>query len=275
MEKKIKTGKVFLIAGSEPLGSAGVQADIKAITRCGGWAAAALTCIVDEDVNRIKGIHHLPTDLIVSQAESFLSTVGADCIKTGILPTEEIIRAVAGVLKTLPNLPLKGKLNDSLPLREGGEGSCPILIDPVIVNFAGEQLVSDDAIAAYKNELFPIATLITPNVREAEFLLGHAISDPEQDLRKLSEWGCSVLVKSVEKGKYLVDYLYDHTTGVLTPHPKKRLELDDRNGTGDTLASAIATYLAKGDSLATAVERAEAYMSYFLAGPRYYISVGL
>lgn len=275
MEKKIKTGKVFLIAGSEPLGSAGVQADIKAITRCGGWAAAALTCIVDEDVNRIKGIHHLPTDLIVSQAESFLSTVGADCIKTGILPTEEIIRAVAGVLKSLPNLPLKGKLDDSLPVREGREGSCPILIDPVIVNFAGEQLVSDDAIAAYKNELFPIATLITPNVREAEFLLGHAISDPEQDLRKLSEWGCSVLVKSVEKGKYLVDYLYDHTTGVLTPHPKKRLELDDRNGTGDTLASAIATYLAKGDSLATAVERAEAYMSYFLAGPRYYISVGL
>ena len=275
MEKKIKTGKVFLIAGSEPLGSAGVQADIKAITRCGGWAAAALTCIVDEDVNRIKGIHHLPTDLIVSQAESFLSTVGADCIKTGILPTEEIIRAVAGVLKALPNLPLKGKLDDSLPLRESRGGSCPILIDPVIVNFAGEQLVSDDAIAAYKNELFPIATLITPNVREAEFLLGHAISDPEQDLRKLSEWGCSVLVKSVEKGKYLVDYLYDHTTGVLTPHPKKRLELDDRNGTGDTLASAIATYLAKGDSLATAVERAEAYMSYFLAGPRYYISVGL
>ena len=90
MEKKINTGKVFLIAGSEPLGSAGVQADIKGITRCEGWAAAALTCIVDEDVNRIKGIHHLPTDLIVSQAESFLSTVGADCIKTGILPTEEI-----------------------------------------------------------------------------------------------------------------------------------------------------------------------------------------
>lgn len=256
MEKKINTGKVFLIAGSEPLGSAGVQADIKAITRCGGWAAAALTCIVDEDIHRIKSIHHLPTDLIVSQAESFLSTVGADCIKTGILPTDEIIRAVAGVLKSWGT-------------------SCPILIDPVIVNFAGEQLVSDAAIAAYKNELFPLATLITPNVREAEFLLGHSISNPESDLKKLSEWGCSVLVKSVEEGRYLVDYLYDHETGVLTPHPKKKLVLDDRNGTGDTLASAIATHLAKGDDLATAVTRAEAYMSYFLAGPRYYISTGL
>jgi len=187
MEKKVNTGKVFLIAGSEPLGSAGVQADIKAITRCGGWAAAGLTCIVDEDVHHIKSIHHLPTDLIVSQAESFLSTVGADCIKTGLLPTDEIILAVAGVLR---------RYNRQ-----------PILIDPVIVNFAGEQLVSDAAIAAYKNELFPLATLITPNVHEAEFLLGHAISDPRNDLKQLSEWGCNVLVKSVDEGRYLVDYL--------------------------------------------------------------------
>lgn len=255
LSRKARAPKVFLIAGSEPLGSAGVQADIKAITRCGGWAAAALTCIVDEDVNRIKGIHQLPTDLIVSQAESFLSTVGADCIKTGVLPTDDIIRAVAGVLQ---------RYNRQ-----------PILIDPVIVNFEGKQLVSDAAIAAYKSELFPLATLITPNVHEAEFLLGHTIQDPESDLKTLSQWGCSVLVKSVEEGKYLVDYLYDAASGTLTPHPKKRLALDDRNGTGDTLASAIATHLAKGDDLGTAVMRAEAYMNYFLAGPRYYISTGL
>ena len=248
------TGKVFLIAGSEPLGSAGVQADIQAITRCGGWAAAALTCIVDEDVNRIKGIHHLPTDLIVSQAESFLSTVGADCIKTGVLPSAEIINGVAAVLR---------KYNRQ-----------PILIDPVIVNFAGEQLVSDEAIRAYKEQLFPLATIITPNFREAEFLLGHKLEDVEADLRWLSRWGSSVIVKSVDEGKYLVDYLYDRNTDTLTPHPKKKLLLTDRNGTGDTLASAIATHLAKGEDLQTAVSRAEAYMNYFLAGPRYYISVG-
>ena len=236
------------------MGSAGVQADIKAITRCGGWAAAALTCIVDEDVNRIKGIHHLPTDLIVSQAESFLSTVGADCIKTGVLPSAEIINGVAAVLR---------KYNRQ-----------PILIDPVIVNFAGEQLVSDEAIRAYKEQLFPLATIITPNFREAEFLLGHKLEDVEADLRWLSRWGSSVIVKSVDEGKYLVDYLYDRNTDTLTPHPKKKLLLTDRNGTGDTLASAIATHLAKGEDLQTAVSRAEAYMNYFLAGPRYYISVG-
>lgn len=251
--EKTNTGKVFLIAGSEPLGSAGVQADIKAITRCGGWAAAALTCIVDEDVNQIKGIHHLPTELIVSQAESFLSTVGADCIKTGVLPSADIIRGVAGVLR---------KYNKQ-----------PILIDPVIVNFAGEQLVADDAIQAYKELLFHLATIITPNRNEAEFLLGHKLDDIEADLKWLAKWGCSVIIKSVDEGKYLVDYLYDKEADAIIPHPKKKLHLTDRNGTGDTLASSIATHLANGEDLQTAVSRAEAYMQYFLAGPRYYISI--
>ena len=253
MKENPKTGKVFLIAGSEPLGSAGVQADIKAITRCGGWAAAALTCIVDEDTSRIKGIHHLPPQLIASQAESFLDTVGADCIKTGVLPTPEIIEAVAGVLRRYPHQ--------------------PILIDPVVVNFAGEQLVSDQAIEAYKRLLFPLATLITPNRREAELLLGHRLGDVLSDLRELARPGCSVLVKSVEREDYLVDYLYEQPTDTLTPFPKKRLHLTDRNGTGDTLASAIATYLALGCDMQTALARAEAYMHFFLANPRYIITL--
>ena len=252
MTDKVNTGKVFLIAGSEPLGSAGVQADIKAITRCGGWAAAALTCIVDEDIYRIKGIHHLPADLIISQAESFLGTVGADCIKTGVLPTTDIIEGVAEVLSRYRQVPK--------------------VIDPVIVNFAGEQLVSDEAVEAYKNLLFSLATLITPNFREAELLLGHPIEDAEADLRSLSRWGCSVIVKSVDEGHYLVDYFYDRENDLLTPFPKKKLHLTDRNGTGDTLASAIATHIALGTPLLTAISRAEAYMQYFLAGPRYYIS---
>lgn len=252
-DKKENIGKVFLIAGSEPLGSAGIQADIKAVTRCGGWAAAALTCVVDEDVNHIKGIHSLPTSLIVSQAESFLGTVGADCIKTGVLPSAEIIKGVADVLRRFNNV--------------------PILIDPVIVNFAGEQLVSDEAIEAYEHLLFPLATIITPNRREAEFLLGHQLGDIEKDLRTLAEWGCSVIVKSVEEKGYLVDYLYDKSQDTIVPFPKKKLHLTDRNGTGDTLSSAIATHLANGVDLQTAVARAEAYMQYFLAGPRYYISV--
>ncbi len=252
MKQTEHTGKVFLIAGSEPLGSAGMQADIKAITRLGGWAACAVTSIVDEDVNRIKGVHHLPVELIASQCESFLSTVGADCIKTGLLPSAAIIHAVVEVLKQYRGI--------------------PTLVDPVLVNFAGEQLVSDDVIEAYREELFPLATLITPNFREAEFLLGHSLCDMEADLRWLGQWGASVIVKSVDEGKYLVDYLYDKEKDTVVPFPKKKLELTDRNGTGDTLSSAIAAHLAKGDDLHTAVSRAEAYMHFFLSAPRYVIS---
>ena len=191
MKKTLNT--VFLIAGSEPLGSAGMQADIKAITACGGYAACAVTSIVDEDTRRIKKIFHVPTELIVSQAESFLGDIETGCIKTGVLPSEEIIRGVAGVLRRFSQIPL--------------------VVDPVIVNSLGVQLVTDSAIDAYKNELFPLATLITPNWREAEVLLGHKIGDIEKDIRELGRWGCSVIIKSIESDKgWLSDYLYDINT---------------------------------------------------------------
>ena len=141
MSKK-KLNIVFLIAGSEPLGSAGMQADIKAVTACGGYAACALTGIVDEDTQRVKSVTPLPVDLVVSQADSFLGDVGAQCIKTGVLPTAEIIEGVAGVLKRY-----------SEPKK---------VIDPVIVDSKGKQLVCDSSINAYKEKLFSLATLITP-----------------------------------------------------------------------------------------------------------------
>lgn len=255
MNQNQNTGKVFLIAGSEPLGSAGVQADIKAITRCGGWAAAALTAIVDEDVNRIKGVYPLPADLVVSQVESFLSTVGADCIKTGVLPATDIIRGVAQVIRQYRQQ--------------------PVIVDPVLVNYAGSQLISDECIELYREQLFPLATLITPNRNEAEFLLARPLDDIHEDLRELASWGCSVLVKSVEREDYLVDYLYDVHADKVTSFPKRKLHLTDRNGTGDTLSSAVATYLALGMELQTAVRKAEDYMHHFLSSPRYVISSGL
>ena len=175
-----------------------MQADIKAITACGGYAACALTAIVDEDTQRVKQIHHLPVDLIVSQAESFLGDVGANCIKTGVLPSADIIHGVAGVLKQYPDVKK--------------------VIDPVIVNSVGEQLVSNDSIEAYKELLFPLATLITPNRREAEVLLHRKISNAEEDIKELGKWGNSVIIKSLEApDNQLVDVLYDATTGEFVP----------------------------------------------------------
>lgn len=240
MKKSLNT--VFLIAGSEPLGSAGMQADIKAITACGGYAACAVTSIVDEDTRRIKNIFHLPVDLIVSQAESFLGDIETGCIKTGVLPSEEIIRGVAGVLRKFNHIPL--------------------VVDPVIVNSLGVQLVTDSAIDAYKNELFPLATLITPNWREAEVLLGHKLENVEEDIKELGLWGCSVIIKSIGSGEgWLSDYLYDAKTDKVREFRKPRIITRNVNGTGDSFSSAIATYIATKYELEEAVEKGEEFIS--------------
>lgn len=246
---------VFLIAGSEPLGSAGMQADIKAITACGGYAACALTGIVDEDTRKVKSVTPLPAELVVSQAESFLGDVGAQCIKTGVLPTAEIIDGVAELLKRYPNVKK--------------------VIDPVIVDSNGVQLVSNESIDAYKEKLFPIATLITPNFREAEVLLKRKITNISEDIKELGQWGNSVIVKSMESqvmaGRsmpaqdMLSDFLYNAETGEVREFRKRRIATHNVNGTGDSFSSAIATYLAKGYGLTEAVEKGEEFISKAIA----------
>ena len=246
---------VFLIAGSEPLGSAGMQADIKAITACGGYAACALTGIVDEDTRKVKSVTPLPAELVVSQAESFLGDVGAQCVKTGVLPTAEIIDGVAELLKRYPNVKK--------------------VIDPVIVDSNGVQLVSNESIDAYKEELFPIATLITPNFREAEVLLKRKITNISEDIKELGQWGNSVIVKSMESqvmvGRgmpaqdMLSDFLYNAETGEVKEFRKRRIPTHNVNGTGDSFSSAIATYLAKGYDLSQAVEKGEEFIGKAIA----------
>lgn len=246
---------VFLIAGSEPLGSAGMQADIKAITACGGYAACALTGIVDEDTRKVKSVTPLPAELVVSQAESFLGDVGAQCIKTGVLPTAEIIDGVAELLKRYPKVKK--------------------VIDPVIVDSNGVQLVSNESIDAYKEKLFPIATLITPNFREAEVLLKRKITNISEDIKELGQWGNSVIVKSMESqvmaGRsmpaqdMLSDFLYNAETSEVREFRKRRIATHNVNGTGDSFSSAIATYLAKGYGLNEAVEKGEEFISKAIA----------
>lgn len=246
---------VFVIAGSEPLGSAGMQADIKAITACGGYAACALTGIVDEDTRRVKSVTPMSAELVVSQAESFLDDVGAQCIKTGVLPTAEIIQGVAGVLQRHSNVQK--------------------VIDPVIVDSNGVQLVSDESIGAYKKMLFPLATLITPNFREAEVLLKRKITNITEDIKELGQWGNSVIIKSMQSQTFagkgtspqemLSDFLYNAETGEVKEFRKHRIPTHNVNGTGDSFSSAIATYLAKGYCLSEAVEKGEEFISRAIA----------
>ena len=191
----------------------------------------------------------------MSQAESFLGDVGAQCIKTGVLPTAEIIDGVAELLKRYPNVKK--------------------VIDPVIVDSNGVQLVSNESIDAYKEKLFPIATLITPNFREAEVLLKRKITNISEDIKELGQWGNSVIVKSMESqvmaGRsmpaqdMLSDFLYNAETGEVREFRKRRIATHNVNGTGDSFSSAIATYLAKGYGLNEAVEKGEEFISKAIA----------
>lgn len=236
--------KVFLIAGSEPLGSAGLQADIKAVSACGGFAGGAVTCIVDEDTTTVKDILTIPVGMIVSQALSFLEDVGADCIKTGMLYSTELIAGIEGVLERYPEIPK--------------------VIDPVMVSSGGAQLLQDDAVRAYKDRLFKMADIITPNKREAEILLGREIGPEniEDALEELCRWGNAVVVKSIPEagGDCLSDYFYAGERNTLKVFKKEKIETKNVNGTGDTFASAIAAYIARGYRLEDAVAGAEIFI---------------
>lgn len=242
MNDKKQFAKVFLIAGSEPLGSAGMQADIKAVSACGGYAACAVTCIVDEDTTHVKSIHTIPVDMIRAQAESFLGDVGADCIKTGMLYSTELILTVEEILKEFPGMPR--------------------VIDPVMVNSIGQPLLKPDAVAAYKERLFPLADIITPNFREAAILLGHPMQFDtlRSDLKFLTQWGNAVIVKSFPSEEGLTDYFYDPKTGITRWFNKRKIETKNVNGTGDSFASAIAAYLAQKFTMLGSVESAEEFI---------------
>ena len=247
-----------MIAGSEPLGCCGIQADIKAVSACGGFAAGATTLLVDMNTTQVKGIRTMPVDIILSQSRDFLDDVGADCIKTGMLYEKQIVEAVAGLLREYPDVPK--------------------VIDPVMVDSGGTALILQEAIDAYRELLFPQAEIITPNIHEARVLAGEDITLDNVDrlIRKISEAGCSVIIKSIPDGDNLIDVLYNRRTDNIRRFSKRRIDTRNVNGTGDTFGSAIATYIARKYDLEAAVERAEifinesiAYGSGYRFGPGY------
>lgn len=232
--------KVLAIAGSEPLGSAGVQADIKSISACGSYAAGAITCIVDEDTTRVKQIFPLPVELVLGQVHSFLDDVHASAIKTGMLFTAELVGALGDVLACYRGIPL--------------------VVDPVMVDSAGTPLIQQEAIEAYKTHLFPLATIITPNFREANLLLHRTFSgDTDDDIRELCRWGNAAIVKSVPHPDGLMDVFYSPSVGMKT-FVKTKVDTRNVNGTGCTFSSSIASYLSQGRTLPEAVCLAETYI---------------
>ncbi|MBC7951469.1 MAG: bifunctional hydroxymethylpyrimidine kinase/phosphomethylpyrimidine kinase [Rhodospirillaceae bacterium] len=238
-------GRVLIIAGSDSGGGAGIQADIKTVSALGGYAATAVTALTAQNTQGVFAVHEVPPDFVARQMELVLSDIGADCLKTGMLATVPIIEAVADAIdRFAPNVPL--------------------VVDPVMVAKGGAALLANNAALALVDKLVRRATLVTPNIPEAEVLLGRAIPDRaamDDAARDLLALGAkAVLLKGGHmEGDELVDLLAQ-ADGTLTAFTGARIHSRSTHGTGCTLASAIACGLAQGLDLVPAVARARAYV---------------
>ena len=252
--------KVLTIAGSDSGGGAGIQADLKTFSACGCYGMSAITAITAQNTCGVSDIHGIPVNTISSQIHAVLEDIGTDAIKIGMLHSQEVILTVTDVLRKF---------------------QCRnIILDPVMVATSGDPLIKEDAIALLKNELFPLAKLITPNIPEAEMLTGRKITDNDamiEAAKHLSrDFSTSVLVKGGHlASEKLVDVLWDYEGQEVEFYENKRLATKNSHGTGCTLSSAIAAFSAKGMALKDAVLHAEKYLhSAIKAGSQYIIGKG-
>lgn len=260
MEKSYK--RVMTIAGSDPSGGAGVQADIKTISALGCFATSAIVAVVDENTVGVTGVHPIPADFVVGQIHSILDDIGTDAVKIGMLHSSELIRAVRRTLDEYPSL------------RD-------IVLDPVMVATSGDPLLEADAVATLREVLIPRSRVITPNIPEAELLLGNKIDSQDQlpdAARELARLGASVLLKAghlAATETELVDIFYNVETGRMTRLAAPRVDTRNTHGTGCTLSSAFASQLALGKPLDEAAAAAKAYIAAAIAaGSRYRIGRG-
>jgi hydroxymethylpyrimidine/phosphomethylpyrimidine kinase len=237
-------GRVLVIAGSDSGGGAGIQADVKTISALGGYTATAITAVTNQDTNTVHGVHAIPPAFVAAQIGTVLSDIGADVVKTGMLGSNDVIEAVANALA------------------EWG-ADIPRVVDPVMVAKGGHRLISEDAVDQLKNRLILGATLVTPNLPEAEVLTGleiRTVADMEAAIDDLRQLGAkAVLLKGGHlEGDHIVDLLV--TESGVQKFEGRRVDSSSTHGTGCTLASAIAVSLAQKLSLAAAVSRARDYV---------------
>ena len=252
--------RVLTIAGSDPSGGAGIQADLKTFSACGCFGTSAIVAVVDENTVGVTGVHPVPVDFVTGQIRSVLDDIGADAVKIGMLHSSELIRAIK---HTLAEYDIKN-----------------IVLDPVMVATSGDKLLQDEAIETLKNELAPFVRVITPNIPEAEVLLGRKINgqgDLPVVIRELSVNGhASVLLKAGHcREDRLIDVFYNAETDEVIELASERIRTKNTHGTGCTFSSAIAAYLAHGLPLNDAIRKAKEYMiSAIAAGAEYEIGKG-
>ena len=236
---------VLSIAGSDSGGGAGIQADIKSISANGAYAATVITATTAQNTQGVTDIHPIPVPHIIKQLEAVLDDIHIDAVKIGMLHSSEVIEAVQ---ETLARYGMK-----------------TIILDPVMIATSGDKLISDDAIASLE-KFIPDTTLITPNIPEAEVLLGTAITleNLEASARALGEkYQVSVLLKGghLELKSVMSDALYLHQTQSIRLITNPSIETINTHGTGCSLSSSIAAFISRGQSIEEATINGCAYLN--------------
>lgn len=231
------------IAGSDSSGGAGIQADIKTMMANGVYAMSAITALTAQNTMGVTDIMEVTPKFLEAQLDAVFTDIFPDAVKIGMVSASPLILKIAEKLK--------------------GYGAKNIVVDPVMVATSGSKLISDEAIATLKENLFPLATVLTPNIPEAEVLAGMEVK-AEADMiaaaKRISDaWHCAVLLKGGHQLNDANDLLYHD--GNYRWFYGRRIDNPNTHGTGCTLSSAIASNLAKGCDLEESVERAKAYIS--------------
>lgn len=231
------------IAGSDSSGGAGIQADIKTMTLNGVYAMSAVTALTAQNTTGVTGIFEVTPEFLGQQIDAVFVDIPPDAVKIGMVSSSELIKIIAEKLKEY--------------------GAKNIVVDPVMVSTAGSRLMKEEALQTLAGELIPLATVITPNIPEAEILSGMSIQNAEDMTAAAKQigdkFGCAVLLKGGHSVSDADDLLYQN--GICRWFRGKRIDNPNTHGTGCTLSSAIAANLAKGFDLEAAVERAKEYIS--------------
>jgi hydroxymethylpyrimidine/phosphomethylpyrimidine kinase len=242
--------RVMTIAGTDSGGGAGVAADLRAFAACGVHGCVAVTAVTVQNSVGVTGVHTVPPETVAAQIEAVATDIGLDAVKTGMLATTEIIRAIAQAC-------------DRTGI--GGNGPTPLVVDPVAASMHGDALLAGSALDAYRTVLFPRATVVTPNLDEVRLLVGVDVRD------RAGQYEAATLLHALGprhvlvKGGHLqgdtdvcVDLHYDGRTFTELPGP--RFTTGNTHGGGDTMASAVASFLARGLPVGEAIALAKRFV---------------
>lgn len=239
------------IAGSDSGGGAGIQADLKTFAALGVHGTCAITCLTAQSPRGILGIQPCSTVILQQQLKAVINDLHPAAAKTGMLYSAAIVRIIAEFLARHP---------------------IPLVVDPVMISTSGRPLIRPSAVRALCDELLPLAALVTPNLHEAEVLVGERLRSPE-DLRTAarqlhSRFGCAVLVKGghLRRGRDAMDIFYDGRQELLLSAPLVRGVLT--HGTGCTYSAAVTAYLARGLGMVQAVTKAKGFITKAIAKSR-------